>query len=80
MEQIDIAVLNTLSVLVHAQPQTPPYFLAGGQGAFLVDQRTDLEHVGIVPALFQRGMANVDSYLSPTASKDRENKRNSELE
>ena len=24
--------------------------------------------------------ANVDSYLSPTASKDRENKRNSELE
>ena len=56
MEQIDIAILNPLAVLVYAQAQPASNLLAGGQGAFLVDQCTDLEYIGIVPALFQRGM------------------------
>ena len=56
MEQINIAVLNLLSVLIDTQAQSTPDFLTGSQGAFLVNQCTDLEYIGIVPSLFQCGV------------------------
>ena len=59
MEDVDVLVLDAFTVLVDAQTQATPDFLAAGKGGFLFDQGTDLEHVGIVPA-FPQGRVGED--------------------
>ena len=56
MQNIDILVLNPLSILIDAQAQTASDLLSAGKGGFLIDQRADLEHIGVIPAFFERRM------------------------
>ena len=56
-EHVRLWVVQALAILVHAQAQTATDFLALGQVVLCLDERADLEHVGVVPALLERGVA-----------------------
>ena len=49
-------VFHTLTVLIDTQTQAASYFLAAGDGGFLLNQGTNLEYIGIVPAFLQCGV------------------------
>ena len=52
VQQVYVSVLNTLSVLIDAKTQAAPHLLPCGQRAFLLNERTNLKDVWIVPTLF----------------------------
>ena len=56
-EHVRLWVVQALAILVHAQAQTAADLLALGQVVLCLDERADLEHVGVVPALLERGVA-----------------------
>ena len=56
-EHVRLGIVQALAVLVHAQAQTAADLLALGQIVLCLNERADLEHVGVVPALLERGVA-----------------------
>lgn len=51
-----VPILNALSILVDTKAQASPHLLPRSQGAFLLDKRTNLKNIRIVPPLFERGV------------------------
>ena len=54
MQDVDVLIFDPLTFLIDAQPQPASYLLTAGKGGFLLDKRTDLKYIGVVPALLQR--------------------------
>ena len=55
-QYIQSRLILSLALLIYAKAQASPNFLPFFDGAFCFVQSADLEHIGIVPAFFQRRM------------------------
>ena len=56
-EHVRLGVVQALAVLVHAQAQAAADLLALCQVVLGLDERANLEYVGVVPAFLERGVA-----------------------
>ncbi|MPM08127.1 hypothetical protein SDC9_54439 [bioreactor metagenome] len=61
VQNINIPVLDALTVLIDAQAQAAPDLLTAGKRGLLIDQRTDLKHVRVIPSFFERGVGEDES-------------------
>ena len=57
--------IHALAVLIDAQPQTASHFLPLAYLTAALFQRTDLEHIGVVPTLTQRRVGENEPHRRP---------------